>query len=92
VDTVSFAELIPLLWLAIIMLILLIVGLLVLLVDQVRKGPKWVHAHVRAVVGVAPGVGVEVMESRTDSSPPTCVVRLEPRADSGTQVLEEVRQ
>lgn len=87
----SVTKLIPWLWLAIVALILLTIGLLALLADQVRKGQKWVSAHVSAIAGADPGVGVEVMESRTDYSPPSCVVRLESHADSGTQVLEEVR-
>jgi hypothetical protein len=90
-------ELTPLwLWPVFTGLSLLTLGLLILLlilhVVQNRKGEKWVRAHVEAVAGAAPGAGVEVMESRTDHSPPTCIVRLEPRADSGTQVLEEVRR
>jgi len=95
----DFFQLVPWFWPVIVALILLGVGLLILLVVLLlfravrgRQGQKWVRAHVRAVAGTAPGVGVEVMESRTDHSPPTCVVRLESRADSGTQVLEEVHQ
>jgi hypothetical protein len=68
----------------------LLVGLLLLVAARAWKGPKWVRAHVRAVAGVAPDVGVEVMESPADHSAPPCVVRLEPHADSGTQTLEEV--
>jgi hypothetical protein len=70
----------------------LLLGLLLLLAVQARKGPKWVHAHVRAVAAATPGPGVEVMESRTERSVPTCAVRLQPHADSGLQVLEEVSQ
>jgi len=95
----DFFQLVPWFWPVIVALILLSVGLLILLVGLLifravrdRQRQKWVRAHVRAVAGTAPGVGVEVMESRTDHSPPTCVVRLEPRADSGTQILEEVHQ
>lgn len=68
----------------------LVLGLLLLLAARARKGPKWVHAHVRAVAAATPGPGVDVMESRAERSAPTCVVRLEPHADSGRQVLEEV--
>lgn len=92
-------QLVPWFWPVIVALILLGVGLLVLLVVPLifravrgRQGQKWVRAHVRVVARTDPGVGVEVMESRTDHSPPTCVVRLESHADSGTQVLEEVHQ
>jgi hypothetical protein len=88
----DFFQLVPWFWPVIVALILLGVGLLIFRAVRGRQRQKWVHAHVRAVAGTAPGVGVEVMESRTDHSPPTCVVRLEPRADSGTQVLEEVHQ
>jgi hypothetical protein len=72
--------------------IALLVGLLTWLAVQSRKGPKWVRAHVQAVAGAAPEAVAEVMESRTDHSPPTCVVRLEPYPDRGIQVLEGVRQ
>ncbi|MGH3754909.1 MAG: hypothetical protein ACRDRP_19865 [Pseudonocardiaceae bacterium] len=92
----TFFNPLPWLWPVFTALILLTVGLLVVLLVlravQNRKGPKWVHAHVEAVAGAAPGVGVEIMESRTDHSPPSCVVRLEPHADSGIQILEEVRR
>jgi len=84
-------ELSPWLWL-IPLGIGLLVGLLVLLATQARKGQKWVRAHVQAVAGAAPSAVAEVMESRTDRSPPTCVVRIEPHVDSGTQVLEGVHQ
>jgi PASTA domain len=93
---VALAEPTPWLWPVFTALVLLTAGLLVwllvLLAIRARKGRKWVHAHVRAVVGAAPDVDVEVMESRTDYSPRSCVVRLEPRADSGTQVLEELHR
>jgi len=93
---VGFSKLIPWLWSVIVALILLGVGLLALLGLLVwravrgRQEQKWVHAHVQAVAGATPSVDVEVMESRTDHSPPTWVVRIEPHADSGRQVLEEV--
>jgi hypothetical protein len=80
----------------IILLILLGVGLMVLLAGQLsravraRQDQQWVQGHVEAVAGAVSGVGVEVMESRTDLSPPTFVVRIEPHAARGTQVLEEV--
>ncbi len=93
---VALVEPIPWFWPVFTALVLLsaglLVGLLVLLAVRARKGQKWVRAHVRAVVGAAPDVGVEIMESRTEYSPPSCVVRLEPHADSGMQVLEEVRR
>jgi hypothetical protein len=94
----SFSKLIPWLWSMIVALILLGLGLLALLgllawsAVRGRQKQKWVHTHVQAIAGAAPGVDVEVMESRTDHSPPTWVVRLEPHADSGRQVLEEVHQ
>ena len=70
----------------------LLLALLLLLAARARKGPKWVHDHVRAVAAATPGASVEVMEPRTEHSAPSCVVRLEPHADSGLQVLEEVRR
>lgn len=70
----------------------LLLGLLLLLFlaaqSRARKGPKWVDTHVRVVAAAGPGPSVEVVEPRTEHSAPTCVVRLEPHADSGLQVLE----
>jgi hypothetical protein len=85
---------VPWFWPFVIALLLLsgalLVGLLVLLALRSSKGPGWVCAHVRAVAGAASGADVEVMEPRTDQSPRSCAVRLEPHADRGVQVLEEV--
>jgi PASTA domain len=91
IPAVTISELIPWPWL-IAALILLGVGLLTVLGGRVPHGQKWVRAHVRAVAGIAPDVDVEVMESRSDRSATTCVVRMEPHADSGTQILEEVHR
>jgi hypothetical protein len=91
IPAVTISELIPWPWL-IAALILLGVGLLTVLGGRVSHGQKWVRAHVRAVAGIAPDVDVEVMESRSDRSATTCVVRMEPHADSGTQILEEVHR
>lgn len=96
--SMSFSKLIPWLWSMIFALILLGAGLLALLgllarsAVRSRQQQKWVQTHVQAVAGAVPGVDIEVMESRTDHSPPTWVARLEPHADSGRQVLEEVHQ
>jgi hypothetical protein len=70
----------------------LLAALLVLHAVRNRQGQKWMRARIQLVAGADPGVGVgvEVMESRTDRSPSTCVMRLEPHADSGTQIFEEV--
>jgi hypothetical protein len=87
------SELTPWLWpLAGVLILLAVVlgGLLLPRAVQAREGQKWVSAHVQAVAGAAFDTAVEVMQSRADHLPPTCVVRLEPHADSGTQVLEEV--
>jgi hypothetical protein len=91
----DFSAVIPWLWALIVGLIMLGVGLviqLIVLIVRRRHGPRWVRTHLRAVAGAVPEVGIEVMESRTDHSPPTCVVRLQSHADSGTQVLEEAHQ
>lgn len=95
VQSVGSVGLIPWLWPVAVALILLGVGLLALLavlliLRAVRgwQGQKWVPAHVHAVAGVAPDTVVEIMEPRTADSSPTCVVRIAPHADSGTQVLE----
>lgn len=91
----DFSAVIPWSWALIVGLILLGIGLvtqLIVLIVRRRHRPRWVRTHLRAVAGAVPEVGIEVMESRTDHSPPTCVVHLESHADSGTQVLEEVHQ
>jgi hypothetical protein len=88
-------QLIPRWWPIPALLTLLVAGLLVSRVIRAQKEQqkqKGAHTDVRAVVGADPGTDVEVMQSRTDRSPPTFVVRIEPRADSGTQVFEEVHQ
>jgi hypothetical protein len=94
VAPLGFFKLLHRSWLVIVALILLGVGLLarlmVLHALRNQHGQKWARARIQLVAGADPGVGVEVMESRTDHSPPTCVVRLQPYADSGTQILEEV--
>lgn len=65
---------------------------LIPLVLQARRGPKWVRTNVRATLGVAPAVGVELAPPIEDYWPPTPVVRFAMHADSGTQVLTEVKQ
>ncbi|HEX6231544.1 MAG TPA: hypothetical protein VFZ63_00290 [Jiangellaceae bacterium] len=57
-----------------------------------RRDRRWVRAHVRAAAGTAAVGGLDVAQSPVDSSPPILVVRMEPHADRGTQVLEEVDQ
>jgi hypothetical protein len=81
----------------IVALILLGVGLLAALIGlhalRNRHEQKWARARIKLAPGPDPGVGVEVLESRTDHAPPTCVVRLQPLADNhGTQILEEVHR
>ena len=53
---------------------------------------KWVRRHVRIVVGATADHRVVLRTTRapTDRSPPTSVVRIEPHADHGIHVLEEV--
>jgi beta-lactam-binding protein with PASTA domain len=72
--------------------------LLVLLVAAVigprfirgRGDRRWVRAHVQVRGGATRAPTVEIAEQPDPSSQPTHVVRLEPHADQGTQVLEEV--
>jgi beta-lactam-binding protein with PASTA domain len=72
--------------------------LLVLLVAAVigprfirgRRDRTWVRAHVRVRGGATRGPTVQIAEQPDASFQPTHVVRLEPHADRGTQVLEEV--
>jgi hypothetical protein len=69
----------------------LVLGLLLFLAatwGRARKGPKWVHTHVRLVAAASLGPNVEVVEPRTEHSAPTHVVRLDPHADSGLQIFE----
>jgi beta-lactam-binding protein with PASTA domain len=55
-----------------------------------RRDRRWVRAHVRVRGGASQAPTVEIAEQPDASFQPTHVVRLEPRADRGTQVLEEV--
>jgi hypothetical protein len=72
--------------------------LLVLLVAAVvgprllrsRRDRTWVRAHVRVRGGATRAPTVEIAEQPDASFQPTHVVRLEPHADRGTHVLEEV--
>ena len=72
--------------------------LLVLLVAAVvgprllrgRRDRTWVRAHVRVRGGATQAPTVEIAEQPDASFQPTHVVRLEPHADRGTHVLEEV--
>jgi hypothetical protein len=89
------AELIPWWWpipATLTLLALLIAGVLVSRAIRAQQDQKGIPPDVRAVIGAVSGIDVEVMQSRADRSSPTCVVRIQPRADSGTQVLEEVHQ
>ncbi|MGH4017306.1 MAG: PASTA domain-containing protein [Pseudonocardiaceae bacterium] len=80
-------------WSLLVVLVLILLGALGgTLARQVRKGPAWVHSHVRAVAGFVPHIGVAIAESRVDPSSRTCVVRITPHHDSGTQVLEVADQ
>lgn len=70
----------------------LAVPLLIPFILQARRGPKWVRANVRAVAHVAPPMSVALAPQIGDCWPPTSVVRFALHADSGTQVLTEVKQ
>jgi hypothetical protein len=85
-------QLIPQWWPIPALLTVLVVGLLVSRVIRALHQQKVVPTDVRVIAGAVSGVEVEVMQSRADHSPPTRVVRIEPHADSGTQILEEVHQ
>jgi hypothetical protein len=89
--TVPTSERTPV-WPVAAVLILLGAALLVPRAFPVQRRPKWVRAHVRTVAGGGPGRHVEITPLPPDRSLPTCVVRIEPRADPGRQVLEEVDQ
>lgn len=99
VEPVGSVRLIPrlrqlivaLIWLGV-GLLLLLIGILVSRAVRGRQEQNGVPAHIQAVAGAASGTVVEVMESRTDGSRSTFTVRIEPHADSGTQVLEEEYQ
>jgi hypothetical protein len=54
-----------------------------------RRDRRWVRAHVRVRGGATRAPTVEIAE-QPDAAERTHVVRLEPHADRGTQVLEEV--
>jgi hypothetical protein len=91
----AVAQLIPWLWpvaTALTLLALLVAGLLASRAIRARQGHQGAHTDVRIVAGADLGIEVEVTQSRADHSPPTFAVRIEPHADRGTQILEEVHQ
>ncbi|HEU4541996.1 MAG TPA: PASTA domain-containing protein, partial [Jiangellaceae bacterium] len=55
-----------------------------------RRDRRWLRKHMRLVPGTASAPEFDVREPRTEQAAPTLVVRLQPRADAGMQVLEEV--
>ena len=55
-----------------------------------RRDRRWLRKHMRLVPGAASAPEFDVREPRTEQAAPTLVVRLQPRADGGMQVLEEV--
>lgn len=57
---------------------------------RASRDRRWLRKHMRLVPGAASAPGFDIRESRTELSAPTLVVRLEPQADRGKQVLEEV--
>jgi hypothetical protein len=83
-------------WPILVLLTLLVAGLLASrVVSRAIRAPQeqnGVSTDVRAVAGAISSVELKVMQSRVDHSLPTCVVRIEPHADNGTQILEEVHQ
>jgi len=87
----SFFPLISWFWPVLVALIpmVLLIALFALHAIRYRHGQKWARTHVKVVGDADPDAGLEVMESCIDRSLPTCVVRLEPHVDSGTQICEE---
>ena len=77
-------------WTIVTLLVLLVAVLLVWYALRVQRAKEWVRAHVRVALGGTTDVGAQVEESRTIGSPITCVVRIEPHADNGTHVIQEV--
>lgn len=55
-----------------------------------RRDRRWLRKHMRLIPGAASAPEFDVREPRTEQAAPTLVVRLQPRADGGMQVLEEI--
>ncbi|MGH3974630.1 MAG: PASTA domain-containing protein [Pseudonocardiaceae bacterium] len=72
--------------------LLIVAGILVSRALRALREQKGINADIRIIAGADLGTDVEVMQSPSNHSQSTCVVRIEPHADSGTQVLEEVHQ
>ncbi len=87
--TVPVSERTPV-WVVAAALILLGAALLIPRSVRARRRPSWVRTHVRVVARTGPARDVKFTQSLADPSTPTCVVRLEPHADGGKQVLVEV--
>lgn len=79
-------------WPLAVLALLFVAALVAVGASRAHRGHRWARAHVRAEAGTGAEIGVEVEESQADRSPPSCVVRIEPHADSGTQVLKGVEQ
>ena len=80
--------------LAIVTLTLFGIGLLTLLVLRTvryRHQQTEIGTKIRAIARAVFHVDIEVIEPQTDHSP-SCIVRIEPHTDRGTQILEEVHQ
>jgi HYDIN/CFA65/VesB-like, Ig-like domain len=57
---------------------------------RARRGPRWLRTHLRAEPRTGGAGDVEIVRAHAGLSPPTCVVRLKPRAERGTSTLLEV--
>jgi beta-lactam-binding protein with PASTA domain len=73
-----------------VLLVLLAAAVLGPRIIRARRDRNWVRAHVRVRGGATRTPTVEIAEQPDASFQPTHVVRLEPHADRGTQVLDEV--
>jgi beta-lactam-binding protein with PASTA domain len=72
------------------LVVLLGAGLSAHQVTRSSRDRRWLRRHMRLAPSAGPAPGSDITERRTEMEPPTLVVRLEVRPDSGTQVLEEV--
>ncbi len=77
-------------WPVVLALVLVVVLMTVARAVRARRGPRWLRTHLRAVPRAGGAGDVEIVRAHAGLSAPTCVVRLEPRAERGTPTLLEV--
>lgn len=80
------------LWGVVLMVGVAVTASLVNRATRTRRGRRWAARHVRVVSGAAPPPSHGTEEAAEPSELPTTAIRLHPRRDSGTHLVEEVHR